>query len=234
MHVVDIPQHILNRVAERRGRVKAFDALDPATTAIIVVDMQSCFLTPGAAIEVATSRDIAPNINRLSSTLRAAGGQVVWTRHSFTREWTSWYGVLAKDEFAERMVEETVAGSSGHAIAPVMDVQDSDWVIDKRRYSALVPGDTDLGARLRERGIETVLITGTLTNVCCESTARDAMMRNYKTVFLSDGNATRSDEEHNATLTAMIQVVADVVTTDEAVALIDAGTGAGAPRAAVG
>jgi ureidoacrylate peracid hydrolase len=234
MHDVRIPQHILDRVAERRGSVRAFDALDASTTALIVVDMQSCFLKSGAAIEVPTSRDIAPNINRLADALRAAGGQVVWTRHSFTREWTSWYGVLAKDEFADRMVAETVAGSDGHAIAPVMDVRDGDWVIDKRRYSAFVPGDTDLDARLRGSGIETVLITGTLTNVCCESTARDAMMMNYKTVFLADGNATRSDEEHNATLTAMIQVIADVVTTDEAIELIDAGVTADIVRAAAG
>lgn len=234
MHDVQIPAHILDRVTERRGRVRAFDALDPATTALIVVDMQNCFLVPGATIEVAASRDIVANINRLADALRSAGGHVFWTRHSFTRDWTSWYGVLAKDEFADQMVAETVPGSDGHGIASVMEIDGADTIIDKRRYSALVPGDTDLDAQLRERGIDTVLIAGTLTNVCCESTARDAMMMNYKTVFLSDANATRSDEEHNATLIAMIQIIADVMATDEAIELIETGASARPPRAAVG
>ena len=75
---------------------------------------------------------------------------------------------------------------------------------------------------LRGRGLDTVLITGTVTNVCCESTARDAMMLNYKVIFLSDANAANSDAEHNATLATVLRVFGDVVSTDEAIGLLGA------------
>ena len=87
----------------------------------------------------------------------------------------------------------------------------------KNRFGAFVPGSSDLHAVLQARGIDTVIITGTATNVCCESTARDAMMMNYKVIFVSDGTATYNDEEHNATLGIMLAMFADVMTTDEVV-----------------
>jgi ureidoacrylate peracid hydrolase len=76
---------------------------------------------------------------------------------------------------------------------------------------------------LREKGIDTVLIAGTKTNVCCECTARDAMMLDYKVVMLSDCTAALSDEEHLATLENMIQQFGDVLTADEALRLLDGG-----------
>jgi len=73
---------------------------------------------------------------------------------------------------------------------------------------------------LEARGIETLIITGTLTNVCCESTARDAMQRNYQVIFVADGNAALSDAEHNATLCSMAAVFADVMTTAEVLGIL--------------
>jgi ureidoacrylate peracid hydrolase len=64
------------------------------------------------------------------------------------------------------------------------------------------------------------MIVGTLTNVCCESSARDAMMLNYRLLFVSDANAALSDAEHNATLGTILRVFGDVATTDEAIALL--------------
>jgi ureidoacrylate peracid hydrolase len=81
-----------------------------------------------------------------------------------------------------------------------------------------MPGSSDIDAQLKARGIDTVLITGTATNVCCESSARDAMLRDYRVVMLSDGNATWTDEEHAATLNTFMLFFGDVMTTDEAVA----------------
>lgn len=85
----------------------------------------------------------------------------------------------------------------------------------KSRFSAFLQGSSDLDEQLRRRGVDTVLITGTVSNVCCESTARDAMMLNYRTIFVSDANATRTDEEHNATLGNMVMCFADVASTEE-------------------
>jgi ureidoacrylate peracid hydrolase len=71
-----------------------------------------------------------------------------------------------------------------------------------------------LHERLQALGIDTAIVVGTSTNACCESTARDAMMLNYKTIMVSDGNATRSEAEHNASLTAFYTIFGDVMDTD--------------------
>ena len=80
----------------------------------------------------------------------------------------------------------------------------ADVKVKKNRFGAFVPGSSQLHSVLQERAIDTVIITGTATNVCCESTARDAMMMNYKVIFVADATATHTDEEHNATLGIML------------------------------
>ena len=81
-----------------------------------------------------------------------------------------------------------------------------DLVLIKRRFGAFVHGSSDLHARLQERGIDTLIISGTLSQVCCEATARDAMMMNYKVFFITDACATLTDAEHGGTLSAMAHV----------------------------
>lgn len=73
---------------------------------------------------------------------------------------------------------------------------------------------------LHARGIDTVLIAGALTNVCCESSARDAMMLDYKVVMISDANATMTDAEHAASLNTFVMFFGDVLSTDEAMGMI--------------
>ncbi len=87
----------------------------------------------------------------------------------------------------------------------------------KITYSAFIAGSSDIDAQLRSRGIETVLIAGTATNVCCESSARDAMMLDYRVIMLSDANATWTDEEHAATLDNFMLFFGDVMTADEVI-----------------
>ena len=77
---------------------------------------------------------------------------------------------------------------------------------------------------MRDRGIDALLITGTATNVCCESSARDAMMLNFKVVMVSDALATHTDQEHNATLSAFYGQFGDVQTLDEVVASLKRGS----------
>jgi ureidoacrylate peracid hydrolase len=88
----------------------------------------------------------------------------------------------------------------------------------KNRYSALIPGSSALGRTLRGMGIDTVLIAGTKTNVCCESTARDAMMLDFKVVMVEDCCAALSDTEHQGALENIIQQFGDVMTADEVLA----------------
>jgi ureidoacrylate peracid hydrolase len=77
-----------------------------------------------------------------------------------------------------------------------------------------MPGTSELPDRLRGRGFDTVLITGTVTNVCCESSARDANMTNFRTIMVSDGNAALTQELHDASLTAFYLTFGDVMDTD--------------------
>ena len=84
----------------------------------------------------------------------------------------------------------------------------------KYRFSAFLPGASDLPERLRARGFDTVLITGTVTNICCESSARDAMMTNFKTIMITDGNAAANMEEHQASLRAFYLTFGDVMDTE--------------------
>ena len=89
-----------------------------------------------------------------------------------------------------------------------------DPIVEKNRFSAFIQGSSHLAATLRERGLDTVLVTGTVTNVCCESTARDAMMLNFKTIMVTDGNAAATDEDHAASLIAFYLTFGDIMSTD--------------------
>jgi nicotinamidase-related amidase len=106
-------------------------------------------------------------------------------------------------------------GDEGYRLWPELRVAADDVQVVKRRFSAFIAGSSDLETQLRSRGIDTVLIAGTATNICCESTARDAMMLNFKTVMVSDACAAGSDREHANALCAVYGMFADVQTADE-------------------
>jgi ureidoacrylate peracid hydrolase len=224
MHKITIPSYAIERVLSRRGRLHPFDDLDPARTALVVVDLQNGFMAPDQPAEIVQAREIVPAVNRLARATRLAGGTVVWIQNTITAEseqsWSVWLGNFAGDDWGPRMRQAFTPGEFGHALYPDLDVQRADLIIRKTRFSALVQGASGLDAVLRERGIDTLIIVGTATNVCCESTARDAMMLNYKVFFVSDANACRTDAEHNATLANMMIMFADVRSTDEMIALL--------------
>jgi ureidoacrylate peracid hydrolase len=118
---------------------------------------------------------------------------------------------------SERSARRRVAlseGSKGHALWHELDVRREDLTAVKRRYSAFLPGACDLPDMLRARGLDTVLITGTVTNVCCESSARDAMQLNFKTVMVTDANAALTDDEHNWSLINFYNSLGDIMSTD--------------------
>src|ERR1700677_3746021 len=99
--------------------------------------------------------------------------------------------------------------------APGAPADDPHTQVIKDRYSALIPGSSGLERLLRSLDIDTVLVAGTKTNICCEATARDAMMLDFKVVMVSDCCAALSDDEHRAALENMIQQFGDVMTGDE-------------------
>ncbi len=220
MHKIAIPKAQTDRLQMRLGKLHPFDAIDPRNTALVVVDMQNYFVKPGHQGEVPLAREIVSNINRLAAELRGRGGHVVWVRNGTndTREsWSNYHQYLQSRERAERRLKSMEIGEDGYEYWHGNDIRPEDAQIAKQRYSAFIQGSSDLERYLRERGIDTLLITGTATNVCCESTARDAMMLNFKVVMVADGMATHTDEEHNATLSNFYGQFGDVQTVDEVV-----------------
>jgi ureidoacrylate peracid hydrolase len=226
MHKVVIRPAIIERVKARMGREHAFESLSPEKTALIVIDMQYFFLQPGYLGEVPMAREIVPCINRLAAGVRRLGGLVVWVRNiaNDTREsWSNYHEFLFSREKIERRFITMDESHEGSQLWPELDVQPEDAHAFKRRFSAFVQGSSDLEAQLRARGIDTVLIAGTSTNICCESSARDAMMLNFKTIMVSDALATFSDEEHNASLSAFYAIFGDVQDADSCLALLTRG-----------
>lgn len=222
MHRVDIPQEIIDSCIRFRGRRYAFEQIDPQRTALVVIDMQNSWVEAGySPLHIPGTLDIIPNINRLATAVRGAGGVVAWTRSTFPEDWTTRsYERFGSPEWRDRIVADTVPGSYGHRIFHGMDVHADDIVVNKNRPSAFVQGSSTLETELRERGRDTLIITGTLTNACCESSARDAAALGFLNIMVSDAMATRTDVEHNATLVNVMQLVADVRTTEDVIAML--------------
>lgn len=229
MHKSFIPQHIKDRVRKVRGSDHVFDRVDMSRTAHVIVDMQVGFCAEGAPIEVPMTREIFSTINSVSSAVREAGGTNVFLRYTYDpaekHAWDSWFkNYLGQTELDSQA--QFARGADNWQLSPELAITTDDLIIDKTRFSALIPETCDMDAQLKARGIDTLIITGTLTNCCCESTARDALQMGYKVIFLTDANATLSDEEHNATLISMYTIFADVMDSDNLLTLIEHSAGA--------
>jgi ureidoacrylate peracid hydrolase len=234
MHKIALSETALARGQRLFGKLHPFDTIDPPRTALLVIDMQNYFVKPGHQAEVALAREIVPNINRLAAELRRRGGHVAWIRTGTTgtrESWSVYHECLMTPERMRRRYEAMEEGHDGFAFWHLNDMRPEDAQLIKTRYSAFIQGSSDVEQHLRARRIDTVLITGTATNVCCESTARDAMMLNFRTVMVADGLAAGSDEEHNASLSGFYGQFGDVQTVDEVLQSLERGDNARAAAA---
>jgi ureidoacrylate peracid hydrolase len=217
-----IPDYVAERVVAYRGAEHPFAELDPIRTALVVIDLQHAFMNESVGFApVRAARDIVPAVNRLAAAVRAAGGGIFWVKMTHDEHCLTDWSVafeLATPERREKRIAALSEGTLGHELWPDLDVRPEDEIVKKYRYSAFMPGTSELPNRLRARGFDTVLITGTVTNVCCESSARDANMTNFRTIMVSDGNAANTRDEHDASLTAFYNVFGDVMDTDMIIA----------------
>ena len=199
------------------------DAIDPKTTAVIVVDMQNDFVAPGAPLLSQMAQDLVPRLAETLDTCRERGMRVVFTSHAHRSDGSDMglYDDLYPP-IAER--KALIDGTQGVAIYPPLAPKDGEHVIKKPRYSVFF--GTTLDIMLREWGIKTVIVAGTTTENCCHATARDAMFHNYRVVFLSDGTGTfdypdmgfgamPAQEVHQATLRILAFSTAHVMSCDE-------------------
>jgi ureidoacrylate peracid hydrolase len=226
MHAHSLPAELVSAVTARAGRPHPYDVMEPSKTAFVVVDMQNYFMKPGFQGEVPMARAIVPTVNRLAAVVRALGGHVVWVKNATndTREsWAVFHDWLMTPERRDRRYATMDVAHEGHALWPELDAKPEDAQIVKKRFSAFIQGSSDIEAYLRGRGIDNLLIGGTATNVCCESSARDAMMLNFKVTMVPDALATYTDEDHNATLRTFYSIFGDVQTSDEVIASLKRG-----------
>lgn len=227
MHPLAIPPEIVARVEARCGRAHPFEDLDPRRTAFVVIDLQVGFMDPAISHAWCPMAErIVPAVNRLAAAVRETGGGVFWVQNTHDASCDTQWSVMqrmATPEARARRVAAMTEGSPGHALWPALEVRPEDERVLKRRFSAFIQGSSDLPQRLRARGFDTVLIGGTVTNVCCESSARDAMMLDFRAVMVADCNAANSDAEHNASLAAFWNIFGDVMTTDHVIERLRAG-----------
>ena len=220
MHAIRIsPEARAFARGQRGGAEFMFETLDLARTAHLVIDMQNGFMQEGAPVEVPFAREIVRDINAISAAVRAGGGTNVFLQMTVDEvsmgSWSNWFRYFHTPASTAGFQDTFGRNSHYWTLWPTLDVQDQDLKVEKARFGAFVPGASELHEVLQARGIDTLIVTGTLSNCCCESTARDAMQMNYKLIFVSDANAAVTDAAHNATLDNMCMLFADVRPTDE-------------------
>jgi ureidoacrylate peracid hydrolase len=224
------PEHI-ETMMRRGGKEHSVESLNGHATALVVVDMQIYFMGKGQPSECPVARDIVPNVNRLAEATRRAGGKVIWIQtHSGPDSkdfWSAYYDRMTPEN-GEKRVTGMEPGGSGFDIWPDLDVRDEDEIVPKTRYSAFLPAPSKLEAVLKKSNIDTMLVTGVSTCTCCESTARDGMMLNYRTMMISDGCAAPDDNLHNNSINQFYLQFGDVQSTDEVIALLDCNIAAAA------
>ncbi len=213
-----LPPSIIERVLRRRGKLNILDSLPSRKTALLAIDLQKAYLAEDQPGYFQGGRGIVGNVNRLAAAVRARSGFVVWIRNTLgievLQQWPV-YNSLRREGVREDMLQALAEGSSGHQLWTELDVGEQDLVINKRRYSAFISGSSDIDAQLRARSVDTLIIAGVLANVCCESTARDAMMLNYHVVMAADATAAHTQDELVATLANILFAFGDVMDTDE-------------------
>ena len=220
-HEVKIPDYVIERIMAKRGRLPVFDSFEAAKTAFLVIDMQNFYVA-----EVDTAISIVPNINRIAAACRVKGVPVFWVimkcaeKEGEPSQWPLYHQYFFTEAKGQNHLAKLSPGNPGYELYPDLDVKDGDRVVTKRRFSPFVSGASELHGILQEEGIENLIIAGTATNMCSESTARDAMMLDYKVVMVEDANAARYDDDHLVGLTSFYQSFGDVKETGDVIAMI--------------
>lgn len=181
----------IERYNIRTGKIR------PRHCALFVIDMQNFFES--------ITGEIKENLLEIIETCRQNNIRIVYTRHGH-KDMSKDGGMLAK-----WWGDGIVYGSRDWELLPGITPGDEDLIIDKNRYSAFFK--TGLDERLRSEGLEELIITGVLTNCCCETTARDGFVRDYRIFFVSDATATVNEELHISTLKTLAYGFAHVMNT---------------------
>ncbi|MGI0134198.1 MAG: isochorismatase family cysteine hydrolase, partial [Candidatus Micrarchaeaceae archaeon] len=180
-HPSGIRQTTVDKVFARRGRLHAYPTLDPAKTALVVVDLDI-----GTVTRVHDEiRKFIPTINAVAEALRSHSGTVAWVTTPIQKA-TENFKALYGEELTRMYEAEGSTNGKATKLWRELDVRPGDIHATKAGASAFFPGKNNLHAQLQTRGINTILVAGAVTNVCCEASARDAAELEYKVTMVSD------------------------------------------------
>ena len=171
----------------------------PSKCALLVIDMQRYFQS--------IASPIIGNVLSIIDACRSRNMRIIFTRHGH-EDISEDGGMLAEwwDDYIPY-------GSKEWELLKALHPKDSEAILDKKRYNAF--HGTSLDESLKSIGIEELIITGVLTNCCCETTARDAFVRDYRVFFAEDATATVNDELHIATLKNLAFGFAHILSTEQ-------------------
>ena len=211
LHDWHIERREIDRHLARRGSEHAFVDLDTARTALVVVDLVPFFTRSNPY-----AQGIIENVNTLAGTVRANGGTIAWVVPSSVEP------NAARRALYGEQVAEVYRCSGGHGevlarLDPNLVTHPDDLALEKDGASAFFPGSCTLHEKLQHRRVDTVLIAGTVADVCCASSARDAVECGYRVVMVADANAANRDADLNATLHTMYRSFGDVRSTSDLV-----------------
>jgi len=215
-HPSGIPDKIVRKVVARRGRLHAFETIEPAKTALVVIDLDEA--TVGRD-DRDTARRVVSNVNAIANALRGRGGVVAWVL-SRNDVMSPNFAAIVGEELATLYFNEALPGGPGSRVWPELDRKERDLFATKSRASAFFPGKCDLHEQLQPLGIDTLLIAGAVTNICCESSARDATELDYKVVMISDALSGHAHGLHEATLATFYRIFGDVRPSSEVIQLL--------------
>jgi ureidoacrylate peracid hydrolase len=156
----------------------------PSRTALVNVDLQNCFVE-NSPVAAPNGIEVVERVNTLAAKCRAAGILVIHARHVLRRDGSN-AGILAEvPPIQQGMINQ---GAESAAFHRRLAIADKDIILDKPRFGAF--HGTDLELLLRSRGIDTIIVTGISTSICCETTAREAAVRDFHVLFVDDATAT--------------------------------------------
>jgi len=199
-----IPEEIVEKVFKRRGRLHAFPSIDAAKTALVVID-----LDVGTGRDKANVLQVANNVNLLAEAVRTKGGIVAWVTTPIQNATDNFRAVFG-DAATENYKRMGKPGGDATKLWPELKPVAGDIHTTKQGHSAFFPGKSPLHKLLQARRVESILIVGAVTNVCCEASARDAAELQYKVTMIPDALIGQSPELDRATLTTFFRCYGDV------------------------
>ena len=165
--------------------------LNPASTAVLIVDMLFDFCLPGGAMVLPGYENLLGPQNAVIRALRAAGGTVIYIVDAHRPQ-------LRRDREFLKRAPHCIEGTPGCDIVPELDRDPADIVVLKRRFSGFF--NTDLDLTLRDMMVDTVIVMGVVTNICVRSTVHDAFFHGYRVIVPHDCCAATGPREQTSTL----------------------------------